>query len=167
MKPLFEIHSDIKRIESEMEAWAIEHEGDVTDFPLGDKLESLEMEKQEKILAIAKYIKNIDAEASMLKSESDRMVKRHRAVSAKKERLKEYLKNFAEKGINYQDEQVVVSWRKSEQVYIDPAAKPEQMKPSYTSVKVDFNKTAIKEALKSGEDVEFCEIRTNHNIQIK
>lgn len=62
---------------------------------------------------------------------------------------------------------VTLSWRKSEAVVVDGA--PELLPEKYQRVKitVDADKTAIKAAIKAGEDVPGARLEMRQNLQIK
>lgn len=161
---LFEINEKIANCFRISETEVIDADtGEVLD---ADYLADLELQKDEKIENIAKFIKNLDSDAKQLKEQKELFAKRQKAAENKRDALKKYLSDFlnGEKW-NAEDLSVAVSFRKSESVnIINEADIPEEyliIQPS----KID--KAAIKKAIKSGASVNGAEIEINNNIQIK
>nr|WP_246316759.1 siphovirus Gp157 family protein [Anoxybacillus ayderensis] len=63
---------------------------------LVDTLQSLEDAIEEKVENIAKLIRNLEADAKIIKEEEQRLAERRRAIEAKVERLKTYLQEQLE-----------------------------------------------------------------------
>lgn len=135
-----------------------------------DELVSLEGDTIE---AIALSIKNENAEAAALKQEADALDKRQKTKKNKAEFLKRYLIDYLQaKGIpKYETPKCALSFRKSEQV----AVTDQTLFMSYAQEHDGFlkykdpepSKTAIKTAIKNGQNIPGTEIVVNHNLQIK
>ena len=139
------------------------------DFETGEiideqMLEQLEMERDTKIENICLYIKNLKAEVEALKNEKAYFEKRMKTASNKVESLTNYLTK-ALGGQKFESTKVKVSYRKSDKVEVVDISKiPEE----YIKVKEpEADKTAIKNALKSGVKVDGVVLVENSNIQIK
>ena len=97
--------------------------GEVTDF---EALDSLLMQRREKIENIALYIKNLTSDAAAYKAEKEAFAEREKAAQTKIERLKGYL-SYALEGQKFSTERCAVSFRKTQRVDIlDLAAVPEE-----------------------------------------
>lgn len=129
-----------------------------------EKLDKLQMDKEQKIENIALWIKNLLSDAEALKAEKQVFADRQRAAENKATSLKKYLSDYMA-GEKYKSAKVSVSFRKSEAVNIlDMSKIPEQ----YLKVaEPTADKIGIKNALKAGEVINGAELVENQNIQIK
>ncbi len=131
-----------------------------------DKLQELEIAKEIKIENIIGYYKNQLSDATQLKAEAKNLMERAKTMTNKADRLKKYLADSLDLGVNADYGIHCVSWRKSEQVQqlIDSI---DNLADDYKKVVVTPDKTAIKKAIKSGTEIEGFEVVENKNIQIK
>lgn len=129
-----------------------------------EKLDQLQMDREQKIENIALWIKNLTSDAEALKAEKLTFADRQRVTEHKIASLKKYLSDYLA-GEKYNSAKVLVSFRKSESVNIvDMSQIPEQ----YLKVaEPTADKTGIKNALKAGEVIAGAELIENQNIQIK
>lgn len=136
------------------------------DFETGEmdveKLEKLEVEKKKKVHNIGLLIKNLTADAEAFKREKLEFAKRQQVAENKIKSLKAYLSQSLN-GESFEDEKVKISFRRSQAVFVDDCFNDER----FISYEPKVDKTAIKEALKKGENIEGAEIVENLNIQIK
>ena len=129
-----------------------------------EAIESLEMERDTKIRNIACWIRNLDAEEKAL-AEQERIYRdRKNATHNKKEDLKEYLASFLA-GKKWKNEEVNISWRKSEAVEVTDMKKLSSYYLRYREPEV--NKTLLKADLKAGVKLEGAVLTEKNNIQIK
>ncbi len=101
---------------------------------------------------------------SELLMERDTLDKRMKSAESKAKSLREWLKNALECK-PFETAKVRVSFRKSEQTEVDESVLDRKWcreKVTYTP-----DKTAIKNAIKSGQTVDGARIVVNQNIQIK
>ena len=132
---------------------------------LAAKLSELQMEKSEKLDNVGAYIKNLLAEAEMLKKEEKALKERREAKERKAERLKNYLASVLN-GEKFESARVVCSWRKSESVVVpDVDLLPDEYIVIKTETSADKNE--IKAALKAGKEVRGAYLETKNNLQIK
>lgn len=140
--------------------------GEVIDI---EKLNSLNLQMQDKIENIGCWIKNLLSDVDQLDVEIKNLSDRKKAAKNKAESLKKYLSDFLD-GSKYVSSKVSISYRKSESVEV---ADIEQIKlldncDDYLTYKEpEANKTAIKEAIKHGVVVPGCSLVEKQNIQIK
>ena len=135
--------------------------GEVVDIQM---LEGLQMERDSKIENIALWIKNLLSDAEELDREKKKLAERQRTSENKAKSLKEYLSRFVN-GEKFKTPRVSISWRKSESVSVDDISSVPDRFLKYSDPAPD--KTAIKKAIKSGEDVPGARLIEGKNIQIK
>ena len=130
--------------------------GEVTDF---EALDSLLMQRREKIENIALLIKNLTSDAAAFNAE------REKAAQTKIERLKGYL-SYALDGQKFSTERCAVNFRRTQRVDIlDMTAVPEEFLRRKETVEAD--KTRIKEAIKAGREISGCRLAENISPTIK
>ena len=140
--------------------------GEIIDI---EKLDSLDLQMQDKIENIGCWVKNLLSDADQLDAEIKSLTERKRRKKNKAESLKKYLSSFLD-GSKFESSKVSISYRKSESVDV---ADIEQIKllencDDYLTYKdPEANKTAIKEAIKHGVIVPGCSLVEKQNIQIK
>lgn len=170
MNNLYEIDSNIiELLENGFNAACIDEEtGEIDEAKANEYLESLQLDRKEKIENIAVYIKTLDSEAAAIKSEEKRLKERREAKERKAERLRDYLKTsmlmFDEK--KFETARVALSFRASKTVIVSDI---ELLDKAYIKEKVEYSadKTAIKKAIESGAAVNGAYIEENQNLQIK
>lgn len=140
------------------------------DFETGEildaeRLDALQMERQEKVESVALWIKNLSADAIAYKAEKDAFAEREKAALKKIESLKAWLAGALD-GQKFSTWRCAVTFRKSEAVEIeDDCTLPQYLlteRVTYTP-----NKTAIKEAIKAGEEIAGCKLVERMNPTIK
>lgn len=135
--------------------------GEILDY---EKLEELQIERNEKIENIALWIKNLEAETKAIKEEINVLHERSEMKERKIEKLKQYLMGSVEK--KFETSKVIISYRKSVSVNITDESKIEE-KYIKTKIETAVDKTAIKEDIKNGIAVSGAELIEKQNIQIK
>ena len=158
---LYEINAQIEQ------AWsaAVDPEtGEIISEEAAQAIEQLSMARDEKVENLALYYKNLMAEVEALKAEKQTLAARQSAAEKKAESIKKYLA-ASMNGEKYKSEKVAISWRKSESVSVDANAfLPEE----YVTLREPIpNLTAIKKALKAGEQIDGATLVASNNIQIK
>ena len=144
----------------------VNEDGEVIDT---EKLEELQMERDKKIESIACWIKELAAEANAIKEEKLKLEARQKVAENKVKSLKNYLA-YALKGTSFRTAKVSVSFKKTESVEVTPdglenlkAMRDDLLK--YKEPEPD--KTAIKQALKSGLSVRGVQLVQNTSTIIK
>lgn len=140
------------------------------DFETGEvidpeRLESLSMERNQKIENVACWVKNLLSDAEAIKAEKEVLAEREARCRKKADSLKKWLAE-ALGGQKFSTAKCAVSFRRSETVEIaDVALIPPELLRTKTTV--EPNKTAIKALLKDGQEVVGCCLVENQNINIK
>jgi hypothetical protein len=164
MLKIYEINEEMQALDGLLDSWASNHEGDISDFPLNDELERLEGEREEKLLNLAVWVKDLKAEAEAFTNEIKRLQGRQKALINKSERIKEFIDYNLQKGEKLSDTRAVLSYRKSTQVVLDVPV--EDLPKSVIKITLAPDKTLIKEMIKSG-DCDYAHIQENQSLQIK
>lgn len=130
-----------------------------------EQLESLQMERDQKIEGVVLWIKNLLSDAAAIKAEKDALADREAKCKKKADDLKKWLGKTLE-GQKFSTARCAVSFRRSETVEVDDVALiPAELLRVKTTVEAD--KTAIKALLKGGQTVKGCCLVENQNIQIR
>lgn len=136
-----------------------------------DTLEGLSGELEQKSIAVAMYIKNLEASADAIKQAEKSMADRRKAIEAKDDRIKKYLlENMLKTGITkIECPQFVLSVRKNppsvdvlmqDQIPDEYFDIPEPPPPT-------LNKKRLAEDLKAGVVIEGARLTQGHSLQIK
>ena len=130
-----------------------------------EALDALLMQREDKLEAIACWIKNLQSDANAIHEEINALAIREAKCRRKAESLKRYLAS-ALQGEKFSTAKCAISFLRSERVAIqDEALIPKKfMKKTITYAP---DKTAIKALLKAGKNVKGCQLIENLNTQIK
>lgn len=134
--------------------------GEIADF---EAFEKLNLDLDTKIKNIALWIINLRSDADQLEEQEKKFRERKTSAKNKAESLKNLLDGFLS-GEKRSYPEVVISYRKSEQVAVDDNAK---LDDRFLRVKTEIDKAALKDALKHGESIEGARLEVKNNIQIK
>ena len=131
-----------------------------------EKLESLQMEKREKVRNIACWIKNLRSDAAAYAEEEESFYKRKQAALKKAASLEAYLAD-ALHGEKVKGKEFSISYRKSDSVEVAPEAVAKLPDEFKVFAPPRANKKALKEAIKNGAVFEGVQVVIKNNIQIK
>ena len=131
-----------------------------------EQLEAVLMERDAKLENIALYIKNKTAEAEAIKTEKLALEKRQKTAANKAERAKGFLEEYL-KGQKFSTPKVAVSYRRSEAVDLTDRFWHTANNGRFLKYTPEADKTAIKAALKNGEEIPGAELVSRNNMQIK
>lgn len=133
------------------------------------RYDELQMERTQKVENIGCFYKNLVAEAKAMKEEEANLAQRRKAVENKAERIKSLLV-YALRGEKFESPRLRCSYRKAKSVQLDDsfvAWAQEHADDLLTYKEPVPNRTAIKEALEDGREIEHAEIVTNESLQVK
>jgi hypothetical protein len=165
MLKIHEITEEIQALDGLLDSWAAANDGDITTFPLNDELERLEGEREEKLLNLAVWVKDLKGQAEAWSKEIKRLQAGQKALINKSERIKEFIDYNLQKGEKLSDVRASLSYRKSTQVVLDVPV--EDLPPEFVKTSVAADKTALKEYLKTNEGSAIAHMQENHSLQIK
>lgn len=140
--------------------------GEIIDI---DKLNELELERETKIENVACWIKDLKAEAEAIKTEKQALAERQKVAENKAESLKKWIA-YALQGEKFKTPKCAISFRKTESVEVTDEGLNNLMKGHdelLTYKAPEPNKTAIKQALKDGLNVEGVQLVQNTSVIIK
>jgi hypothetical protein len=161
MPQLFQIADEIERFMAE----AIDYETGEIDEGAAADLDALEMERDEKALAIARYQIGVLAEAEMVKKQRDRLDARAKVLTNQAGWLKGRLAAALPVGTKLHDDVVKIGWRKSQAVEVlDPDALPGDCWKEQDP-KIDVE--GIKGRIKDGEEIPGAKLVTRHHLSIR
>ena len=140
-----------------------------------DTLDGMEQELVRKAENVAVYIKAMEAEAKSLKAEEDKLKARRQAKENAAKRMREYLMDcMKQANISKIDEpKAVISLRNNpESVEISDENEfiswANEEHDDFLRFKApEINKTAVKNALKSGADIPFASLTRSQSLTIK
>ena len=130
----------------------------------GEKLDALQIERDEKLEGVALWIKDLKAEAEALKAEKQAFADRQKAAENKAESLKKWLSD-ALAGEKFKTTKVAVSFRKTQSVQVSDIWELEEKFVKVPEPTAD--KAAIKAAIKAGEDVKGATLIDSISISVK
>lgn len=159
---LYEIAEAIAKCVKINEDQAVDTEtGEIIDI---EALESLEMERDQKIENIACWIKNLNSDAEQIRQEELKLAARRKACTNKADSLKNYLQMFLD-GQKWKSPKVAISYRKSEVV---DCQNLELVPEIYLKFKdPELDKVGIKKAIKAGEEIAGCSLVEKQSMVLK
>jgi hypothetical protein len=129
-----------------------------------ERLNELQMERDQKIESIALWHKNLLSDAKQYAEEEAAFKKKKQAAIAKAERLKEYLQD-ALQGDKFKSARVSIHYTRSSRVIVDDVL---NLPPCFVRfADPEPNKTEIAAAIKNGEEVNGARLESNVSMIIK
>jgi hypothetical protein len=162
---LYTINQELQAVQAMLEEWAIEHDGDITDFPLNENLAGIEMERENKLLSIACVIKDYESDVDGIDAEMKKLAQRKKSAQSKADSVRSWLERNIDQGEKFSDSRAAISWRASKSVEVN--CEPEQLPENMQRVTIAADKAAIKDALSKGESIQGCALVTRQNMQVK
>ena len=150
-----------KKIEEAIESLIDAETGEILDV---DTFANLQIEHDKAVDGLACYVKNLNAESDAIKAEIDALTQRRKVVNNKIDSYKNQLKTSLN-GEKFKSSRVSISYRNTEYIEVSDILKLPQIylkKPT-----PEANKTAIKNAIKLGEEVQGAFINTRQLLIIK
>ena len=163
MKPLYEIDAEILA--------AVDQEtGEILDT---ERLDALQMEREEKLEGVALWVKDLKAEAEAVKAEADKLTARKKALDNKIDGLKNWLL-FALNGEKLKTARCNVYQMHSQKVAIEDESKLINLlqkleKPDrfLRFKEPELRKDEIKKALKEGRFIPGASLEETESVVIK
>lgn len=133
-----------------------------------EQIEKLKLDYAVLIRNLRNEYFNRKAEADALKAEKQRLAKRQATAERAYDRAARFLA-YLTKGEKYQDEDVKITYRKSESVELDDdfCEWATVNAPGLVKITPEPRKADIKRLLKNGTMIEHAHLETRQNIQIK
>ncbi len=167
---LYQIDKAIEELLEKSFNFTVDEEtGEVTFEDHSAEVEALQIERAKKLEAVALYIKNLDALTEDIKAEEKALAERRKAKEKKAEYLRQYLGNslIAANEPGFETAKCKVAFRKSEAVIVDE----EKLDKAFIkeTIKTEYkpDKTAIKKAIKAGQEVTGAYIEERKAVKIQ
>jgi len=158
-KKLYEIKQEYVQIGQMLE----DYDGEMTE-ELDELLKINQNELEEKSLGYIVMIKERESNIEMLKNE----VKRLQNLIKKEEREKEFFRYGLQEAVNMYGSYKAGTFRVGTRTtYAVSITDEEALDPNFLRLKYEPNKTAIKEAIDAGQEVNGAVIVENKNLYIK
>ena len=160
---IYEIDQAIEGLMSQVD----EETGEILFDP--EKLEELQMERDQKVENLGLFIKNASSDVKALRDEEKALADRRKVLEKRVERAKEYLE-FVLKGEKFQTTRVVISYRTSTRVDVDEKFLAWAKKKAKNLLRIkepEADKVAIGALLKSGEKVPHACLVSETSMTIK
>lgn len=147
----------------------VDENGEIEDL---HKFELLSMERERKIEGMALWAKNLSYEAQAIDQEIQSLQARKATAERKAKRLKSYLE-YILRGENFATGKVAIGYRKSEHIEIENAQNLAywlEQNGMYNAVKYkppEISKTALKMAVKAGEEIPGVRLVEERKLRIK
>ena len=167
---LYEIDSAILALLEEGFNYTVDEEtGEVFFDDRTAALEQLQIDRAEKMEAVALYIKSLDALAADIKAEEDSLKERRKAREKKAESLRKYLGNSltAAGEAGFETAKVRVSFQKSSAVIVDEALLDKAFIKEKVTTEYSPDKAAIRKAIKEGQTVAGAYIEERKAVKIQ
>lgn len=171
MQSLYDISNELREVYNKLE------NGEGIDLETGEISEEMQnalaisqQNLQTKGIDIGYVIKSFDDQIEMCEREIKRITELKKSMQNKKDWLKDKVKSAMEEfGIVEIDgtpigKPIKLSFRKSESIEVDNV---DLLDDKFKRVKIEADKTAIKQAIKNGEQVEGARLVENNNLQIR
>ena len=138
-----------------------------------EKLDALQMERERKLEGVALWVKDLNAEASAVKEEADKLIARKRALDNKISALKmwllmalggEKLKTPRCNVYQTHSQRVAVADEKKLIEFLQTLEEPEKF---LRFKEPELKKDEIKKALKDGYEIPGAELETTESVVIK
>lgn len=161
---LYEINAAIEQWEPE-----VDEEGVVTNY---DQLESLEMEKSDKLEGIALHIKNLKSDIAAIREEEKNLAARRKVMENRVASMTDFL-DYALAGSKFDTPRVAISYRKSIKTIIDDAwllarwLKRNGAADAVEQPEPKIDKNMVKTLLKEGIKVPHAKLEESTSMHIK
>lgn len=109
MPTLYDLTAELTALLEDMEAYAEDHDGDITDYPM-ERIEKLEGDLKEKALKVACMVKELKADSKAISEERKVLAAREKAKANKAERLVEYLESCLPDNAVFENTRAKISW---------------------------------------------------------
>ena len=160
------LYQIIKELEETLNQFEVDEESGevIMDF---DKIEALNLAKEEKIQNIGYVVLNLKAEQTALQERKKELDKRIKSITGRLDRLNEYIKNCLN-GEPFKCVDFEIKFSKSERVEIAPDFFQNEANKQYWKYKEpDADKTEIKKALKQGVEIQGATLTQHINMSLK
>lgn len=143
---------------------------DIDPQTLADTIEGLQMELDEKLMNIGRWVRNLEAESTGIKVEEERLSKKRKAIENKVVSLKEYVRQAMLAVDKKKSSDGVITWaiqQNPPKVEIDPDAELPLCWLREIPARHEYDRNAIGQALKGGADIPGCRLISEQGVRLK
>lgn len=160
---LFDLNKEFRDAIRRVEFFAMENDGEINEN-LEAEFKCLELAREEKVLNLAGYIKELEAECEAIKKQEKKLGERRESLENRVEYLTKYLlKNISERE-KLSSPWAQISWKKSKYVEITDE---KLIDKKYIVMEPKISKSSIGDDLKAGIEVAGAILQEKMNLQIK
>lgn len=163
MSALYELAADFQAVAKHLEEIEMDAE------TIRDTLDGYSADFDNKVIAIASLIRNIDANVAAIKEAEANMIARHKAMERKADWLREYvvenMNAIGKTNVDCPLFEVKVRVNQPSVVIDDEAAIP--AKYINQKIVVSPDKKALKQAIEAGEDIKGVSLVRSNTLSIK
>ncbi len=167
--PLYEINAKLRELLES--GWVVDKETGELLFEGPQGLETLELARNEKILAIGKVLKEkksrLEAFAAERKAIEARLKSREEQQQRELDWLRGYLEQNLEPGEKAKDALVSIYWSSSKAVELAEGLDPASLPETFRRVTIAADKTALKRAIEAGEQIPGATLVERQGIAIR
>lgn len=148
----------------------LEDMDDIDPQTLADTLEGLQMELDEKLLNIGRWVRNLEAEATGIKSEEERLYKKRKAMENRAASLKEFVRQAMIAVDKRKVSDGVITWgiqNNPARVELKPDAEIPHEWCTHNPETWVPDKNLIGQALKGGNALPFAELVQEQGVRLR
>ena len=162
MKSLYELNHDFDQVLNML------YDPDIDEQMVFDTLESIEYDIEEKAENCAKIIKILEGESKTIKEEESRLKSRKKAMENRVDWLKTNLEMTMKNTGKTKFKTALFSFniQKNPQS-VEILDEEKAMASKFIKIKKEIDKTAIKEAIQAGEQIDFARIIQTEGVRIR
>jgi len=157
---LFDINAELEAL---LNASVDPDTGEIDETQLA-AIAELEMTRDERCLAVAAYAIGQEAEADAIEAQAKRLKARAAIHYNHAARLRALVADVLPTGTKLADDRVALGWRKSQAVEVTDEAK---LTDEWFRVKREVDKSALREHLKEGIEIDGAQLVTRWGLTIK
>ncbi len=164
---LYELDQEIEKVEEAYNVYAEEHSGDITDFPYEAQYKALQGERDEKLLNLGSWFKNLSVQSKAYADELKVMQQKKKVIDNKMQWVKNFINSYLKVGEKINDTRVQLSWRKSETVAVVENFDLSTLQNFFKVIEEKVDKTKVKQHMKQGKQFAGIQLVKKDNLQIK
>lgn len=167
MNSLYNIDRQLVELDAAMDMELEEHFGEITDTYgyMEEQLASLEMRKEDALEQIGLLALEMRAQADAVEKIEKEYKEKKQSLRAKAARYEGWI-NKSLAGVNFSTDRVSITFRESEYTDVE-GVNVDTLPDKYCTIKRSPSATAIKKAIKAGEDIPGAFIGRRTNMTIK
>jgi phage host-nuclease inhibitor protein Gam len=147
------IFKDGYELQMRLESWAEEHDGDISEFPLDEGIET-----------ICQSIINYDSQVECIQAQIKKLQDRVKSCEKNSDWLSGSLKNLIVEGEKYTYPTTTITWRRSNPVEV---LNEQEIPEIYFRIEKTVDKDKITKAINSGEVVAGAILKQKFNMKVK